>query len=173
MVSLEELPDSTADIAMSILMRDVDARRASDWAVDLMALGHLDEATVDLAGLDKTDWQQVRPLLARVAAVIGLDLDDRDMLFAWVERHLLKNYLSGLLSEADLIDCGFAIWSRLVAVEDPDNPFRIYNDLGDMVAMRTGGRGIEDLSTPDVGAWVIEHLEADGAFDRTGLTRPI
>lgn len=170
---LENLPQSTTDIAIDALIRKVDVEHACAWAIDLMALGHLDADTVELAGLDRTEWQRAGTLLPIVAKAIGLDLEDRQMLFRWIERHFLKNYLTGVLSEMDLIDCGYAVWARLVAVDDDlPNPFRIYNDLGDLISVETGGRDLDSLARPDRRAWVVNHLIADGAFDRTGLELP-
>ena len=170
---LENLPQSTTDIAIDALIQKVDVEHASGWAVDLMALGHLDPDTVELAGLDKTEWQKAATLLPKVAKGMGLDLEDRQVLFRWIERHFLKNYLQGVLSEMDLIDCGYAVWARLVAVDDDlPNPFRIYNDLGDLISIETGGRDLDSLARPDRRAWVLNHLVEDGAFERAGLPNP-
>lgn len=169
---LENLPPSTVDIAMDALLGHVDVEHASTWATDLVALGHLDEHTVALAGLSPTDWLGGETLLPEVAGRIGLDLKDRQTLLRWIERHFLENWMSGVLSEMDLIDCGHAIWARLVAVDDQPNPFRIYNDLGDLISMETGGRDLDSLNRPDRRAWVENHLLTDGAFDRTGLELP-
>lgn len=169
---LENLPPSTVDIAMDALLGHVDVEHASAWATDLVALGHLDEHTMALAGLHATDWLGGETLLPVVAGRIGLDLKDRQTLLRWIERHFLKNWLAGVLSEMDLIDCGHAVWARLAAVDAADNPFRIYNDLGDLISIETGGRDLDSLKRPDHRAWVVSHLTADGAFDRTGLDLP-
>ncbi len=170
---IENLPQSTTDIAIGALTKAVDVERAAGWAVDLMALGHLDEETVELAGLDGTEWQRAGELLPKVAARIGLDLADRTALLRWIERHFLSNYLAGVLSEMDLIDCGYAVWRRLQAVDiDMAMPFLIYHDLQDFIYMETGGRDLDSLERPDRRVWVVDHLTADGAFDRTGLELP-
>ncbi len=172
-VTLENLPQSTTDIAIDALICKVDVEHASGWAVDLMALGHLDPDTVELAGLDKTDWQRAGTLLPKVAKGIGLDLEDRQLLFRWVERHFLRNFLTGVLSEMDLIDCGYAVWARLIAFDDDlPNPFQIYNELGDLISIETDGRDLDSLARPDRRAWVLGHLVEDGAFDRAGLELP-
>jgi len=172
-VTLENLPQSTTDIAIDVLIQKIEVEHASGWAADLMALGHLDADTVELAGLDRTEWRRAGELLPKVAKVVGLDLEDRKMLFRWIERHFLKSYLEGVLSEMDLIDCGYAVWARLIAAdEDLPNPFRIYNDLGDLISIETGGRDLDSLARPDHRAWVLNHLIEDGTFDRAGLELP-
>lgn len=170
---LENLPQSTVDVAIDALVRKVDVEHASAWATDLMVLGHLDEETVELAGLDANAWQRVGKLLPKVARKVGLDLEDRQMLFRWIERQFLENYIAGVLSEMDLIDCGYAVWARLIAVDDDlPNPFRVYNDLGDLISIETGGRDLDSLPVRDRRAWMLGHLAADGAFDRAGLPIP-
>ncbi|MES2033664.1 MAG: hypothetical protein V4466_05770 [Pseudomonadota bacterium] len=171
---LENLPQSTTDIAIDALIRKVDVGHASAWAMDLVALGHLDSDTVELAGLDGADRPRAEVLLPAIAARIGLDLDNRPVLLRWIERHFLKNYLGGVLSEMDLIDCGAAVWARLDAADGTmTNPFHIYNDLGELIATETGGRDLDSLDRPNHRAWVLNHLAADGAFDRAGLELPV
>jgi len=169
---LENLPQSTTDIAIDALIGAVDAGHASAWAMDLVALGHLDIDTVELAGLGKADGPRAEALLPTIAARIGLDLADRPLLLRWIERHFLKSYATAVLTEMDLIECGAAVWARLDRADAGPNPFQIYRELGELISAETGGRDLDSLDRPNRRAWVVNHLAADGAFDRAGLELP-
>jgi hypothetical protein len=166
---MSALPESTSDIAIGLLTKAVDVPRAIVWARDLWEAGRDDEPVVALALLSEDDWQEATRLLPLAMAAVGLD--NTPAKYRWIERHLLRNYLDEILAEGDLVDAGYQIWARLLDI-DPENPFSIYNWIGDMVSINTSGGDLHSMPPREARSLVRNALVEDGAFSRAGIEPP-
>jgi hypothetical protein len=153
---------------IGLLAQTADVAHAIAWARDLWEQGHEEQDIVDLALLSPDDWQSAAILLPKVMDRFGLRTIEAQHLY--IERHLLRAYLSQLLSEQDLIDAGYEVWRRLL-YHGP-NPFSIYDEIGDLVSVESGGGDLFPMPPLKARKMVVEMLVKDGAFDRVGLAAP-
>ncbi len=166
------LPESTGLIAIHLLRQARDSEAAISWARDLWQQGRDSADIVALSVLSTDEGTEADRLLKRIVGEVGLN--EPTSRHYWIERWLLRHYLLGAWTEADLLREGYEVWVQVMESDavDRDNAFSIYNELGDLAHLELGHWDLGMLPPKVVRAWVLQRLTADSAFDRAGLEPP-